>query len=321
MIPSDLYHLAQTHAIRFDLAAMGRLETSDRDRLDLINRLSTNQVINLQPGQGCATVFTTSTARIRDWVVALNRGENALVITGHGRANAVADWLRRNIFWNDRLKVEDKTEILRHIGIFGPSSAEVVAQWWDIAAELPLYHFLDSDIGLLVRVPMNGFWIIATPDQMEPVIQQLDKYDVAEVPLNVYDALRIEAGLPEVGHELTEDYIPLEIGLWNAVSFNKGCYTGQEIIARMESRGKLAKMMVRVQLDAAVPVGTALLDENGKTAGTLTSIMTLPDGNIIGLAVVRATIANPNQHLRAQTDDQPGITIVSLAGHYQAVFD
>ena len=59
----------------------------------------------------------------------------------------------------------------------------------------------------------------------------------------------MEAGLPEFGHELGDEYIPLEANLWNDVSFKKGCYTGQEIIARMESRQKLAKRLVGLRFD------------------------------------------------------------------------
>ena len=60
-----------------------------------------------------------------------------------------------------------------------------------------------------------------------------------------YNVLRIRAGRPGVGHELSTDYIPLELGLWDEVSFTKGCYTGQEIIARMESRGGWRKRLSR----------------------------------------------------------------------------
>ncbi len=92
-----------------------------------------------------------------------------------------------------------------------------------------------------------------------------------------YNALRIRAGRPAAGHELSTDYLPLEVGLWDEISFTKGCYTGQEIIARMESRGRLAKVMVTLRLDAAVEA-PAPISLEGREVGTLTSSVQTPDG-------------------------------------------
>ena len=90
-----------------------------------------------------------------------------------------------------------------------------------------------------------------------------------------YQWLRLEAGVPEggaddqgpIGRELTEDYIPLEANLWPAVSFTKGCYIGQEIIARMESRGKLARRLVGLRLEAPAEVGAEVrpVDSGSRT--------------------------------------------------------
>jgi len=94
-----------------------------------------------------------------------------------------------------------------------------------------------------------------------------------------YDYLRIEAGLPRFGRELTLDYIPLEAGLWADVSFSKGCYVGQEIIARMESRGKLAKRLVRLRPDAPLEPG-ATISAGSRTVGAITSAADGPAGSL-----------------------------------------
>lgn len=287
---------------------LGRLRLTDRDRLDLLHRLSTNDLLQLQVGQGCPTVLTTPIARIIDLLVVLNQGDEVWVIAN--RTATVENWIRRNIFWNDHLKVENQSEQLKHIGVWG---AEGVL---GVPPDLPLYHTFTSDDGaLVVRVPANGYWLIGEPSMIDTWISRLESQGVQAGSLDDVERLRIEAGLPASNHELTEDYIPLELGLWDAVSFSKGCYTGQEIIARMESRGQLAKMMVKVTLDEATPVGTTLSTTEGKTAGTLTSIATQPDGQIIGLAVVKAAIADSGQPLL--TDQAAHVHIVGLAGQYQ----
>ncbi|MCS7061414.1 MAG: hypothetical protein RMN25_09645, partial [Anaerolineae bacterium] len=90
-----------------------------------------------------------------------------------------------------------------------------------------------------------------------------------------YEALRIAAGYPAYPAEINEQYIPLEAGLWDAISFDKGCYIGQEIIARMESRGRLAKRLVRLRWaghdDMPPQAGDRLLHD-GQEVGVLTSV-------------------------------------------------
>jgi folate-binding protein YgfZ len=110
----------------------------------------------------------------------------------------------------------------------------------------------------------------------------------------------VEAGHGAFGRELSEEYIPLETGLWDAISFNKGCYVGQEIIARMESRGRLAKQLCGLRLPEGLPDGLALpakLDAAGKEAGDLTSVVESPRHGLIGLAYVRSAHAEPGGRL------------------------
>jgi aminomethyltransferase len=101
-----------------------------------------------------------------------------------------------------------------------------------------------------------------------------------------YQILRIEAGLPEIGSEIKDDSLPLEVGLVGAVSFTKGCYIGQEIIARMESRGRLAKELLGVHAEAELAPGEAI-HQQGRTVGSVTSATRSPRYGPIGLASVR----------------------------------
>ncbi len=100
-----------------------------------------------------------------------------------------------------------------------------------------------------------------------------------------YNTLRIRAGRP-ARPELNADYIPLEVGLWDEVHFAKGCYTGQEIIARMESRGKLAKTIVSLNMTEFVPA-PADITIDGRNIGQLTSSVEAPDGDIFAIAIIK----------------------------------
>jgi aminomethyltransferase len=107
-----------------------------------------------------------------------------------------------------------------------------------------------------------------------------------------FEVLRIEAGRPAFGLEITEDTIPLEVGLWDAVSFTKGCYIGQEIIARMDSRGKLAKRLTGIRLSGPVTAPASLTQADGEL-GRLTSAAESPRSGWVGLCIVRPARLTP----------------------------
>ncbi len=287
---------AHSDYVVLDRSVEGRFELLDRDRLDLLQRMSTNDLMALKPGEGTATVLTTALARIIDRLIVYNRGETALAICGVGRTAAVRGWLQRHIFFQDKVKTRDVSSEWAQFGLFGAKADALAEQLAPGASSLALHHYIETtlnDLPLLIArtYPIRGAgYTLLTPatarDSFVAALQTLTHAeqspvvdgDLAEA---VYDALRIEAGIPLSGHELTEDYIPLEAGLWDAVSFKKGCYIGQEIIARMESRNKIARTLVQLRLSAAVPVGTPLYtaDSMDRAVGTLTSVSVFPVGD------------------------------------------
>jgi len=105
---------------------------------------------------------------------------------------------------------------------------------------------------------------------------------------------RIEAGIPRMGAELTEKTIPAETGLVaRTVSFTKGCYTGQELVARIDSRGgHVPRHLRRVVLDQAAPVGASVVS-GAKVVGTLTSVAARPAGGAVALAYLSRDVVPP----------------------------
>lgn len=319
-----IYHAAHQDAIWLNMDNYGRIQLSDRDRLELINRISTNKLKALAKNQGTATLFLNANARIQEHVTLINRGEKVLVVTEAERAEAFTTFLRRQIFWNDRLQVENQSATLSQLGVFGRRASEYLRQWWPDIDNLGRYQALDDDSILAIRVrdiaAAPAFWIIAEAEKLAPIQKELSRH-LPEASPDDYDILRIEAGLPAVEHELSADYIPLEIGLWDIISFNKGCYTGQEIIARMESRGQLAKKLVKISADVTLQTGDDVYNAEGKKVGTITSAATIPSDpqKQIGLAVVKAVEAVVDGSLF--TNDSETIRIYGLAGHYTPSYD
>lgn len=296
------YHAALNGAVLLDRSHEGRIVMTGRDRLDLLNRMSTNNFATMQPQEAKPTLFTTPNARLIDRIVVFNRNDDELLLlTGPGRGGAVQNYLQRNIFFNDDVKLRNLAEDSHQFTLHGPNAHAVMAALSPQAAEIDLLHGADVTLnGIAVFVGqlkpyIGSHWsLIVAKDHAADLWQAMMETGKAHGlhPAGglTFHTLRIRAGKPGVGFELTGEYIPLELGLWDEVSFNKICYTGQEIIARMESRGKLARTIVRLELENFAKAGTELYHE-GRSVGKVTSSVTSPDDEIFAIGIVKTAIA------------------------------
>jgi aminomethyltransferase len=294
--PAGEYLAARQRSVAVWRGHEGRVRAVDRDRLDLLHRMSTNDLASLPAGQARFTVLTTPIARIVDLLWVLNRGETALAFTGPGRAGTVRRWLAGYIFYNDKVKFEDASAELGQFNLYGPRAAAVAEAVLPGAGALADDHFLEREEVLVARgrpLAGLGYCVVAPAARLPGLWAQALAAGAAPAGETAYQWLRLAAGQPEAGHELTEDYIPLEANLWHAVSFTKGCYIGQEIIARMESRGKLARRLMGLRLEAAVAPGGEVRAADGATAGQATSAGVVPDLGPVALAYLKTAQAQP----------------------------
>lgn len=271
----------------FDLShVFGRLRLTGNTRLDFIQRMSTGDMRGLAAGQGRSTVFTTPIGRMVDHAVALAEPDSVLLICGGGNQRRLTRWLGKYILFNDDVRVVDESDALPMLGIFGPDADAWAETVQPGASGWPLHTHRG---GLVKARPLQGagyYWIGQNAPITQPPSSPGD-----------YEALRIAAGYPAYPNEINEDYIPLEAGLLEAISFTKGCYIGQEIIARMESRGQLAKKLARLRMidqsDAPAQAGDRLLAD-GAEAGVITSVSPVGDA---ALGYVRSAHAQPGARL------------------------
>ena len=208
-----------------------------------------------------------------------------------------------NIFFNDDVQLRDLSRETAVFGVYGARAGERLAAIGFPEVELPRHHWREAQIGgataYLHRadgVAGDGYFVTTTVTDRAAIESALAA-GLTAIDATAYDYLRIEAGLPRFGRELSLDYIPLEAGLWDDVSFSKGCYTGQEIIARMESRGKLAKRLVRLR--PASPVAAGLeISAAGRAVGMVTSAADGPAGPL-ALGYVKTAALNDGAALSA----------------------
>lgn len=316
------FDAALNGGVLMDRSHEGRVRLTGTDRLDMMHRISTNDLHNMLPGEGRATVFTKANARIIDRVMVYARPQDALLITEPGRGAAMANFLQRKIFFNDDVQVADITPKTHQFALHGPQ-ADTVIQSLGINPTSSKAYFgkeatiADAAVFVARRKPLSHtHWSITVFDQEKAaavwaaVIKAGQAVGLTPAGGIAYNMIRIRAGRPAVGHELSLDYIPLEVGLWDEVSFTKGCYTGQEIIARMESRSRIAKVMVRLHLDDDAEAPMPLLRDS-KPVGTLTSSVRTTKDKVIGIGVVKTALAEPNTQL--QTESGVFVRVVDLA--------
>lgn len=318
------YHTALEHAILLDRSHEGRVLLQGADAAALVNRMSTNNLLNIGPGKGAATVFTGPTGRILERVLLYRREDGLLAVTLPGRGAAFRQFLQRHILFNDHVTLQDLTPATQMFSLHGPQADAVMDSLHQGLADLPLLHSRDISIAgkpvfAARQKPLaGGHWLLVTQQEAAPAVYQaLLAAGPRPAGSLTYNLLRIRAGQPGPP-ELNGEYIPLEVGLWDEISFSKGCYTGQEIIARMESRAKLSRTIVRLKMQAFVkaPADVYLA---GRAAGRLTSSVLAPDGEVFAIGVVKTQAAQPGSELQIGEGRVPA-QVAALAGQQPPYF-
>ncbi len=296
------YNAALTDVALYDATAEGRLRLTGKNPASLLHRLSTNNVERLTPGDGTRTVLINHNARIIDLLTVYALPEHLLVVTSAPQRDAVEALIRKNIFFMDRIVVEDITAQTAQLHLYGPHAAATILNITGIdPTDWALHHVQAASFGsgdsavegwMARTLPLggDGFSLFVRSEDRAALEGLLR--DVTVLTAEAFDALRIEQGYGASGQELSLDYIPLETRLTDAISFDKGCYVGQEIIARMDSRKRLAKQLMGLRLSQPVQAGGHVM-RDGKEAGDLTSATVSPRFGAIGLAYVRTASAEP----------------------------
>ena len=276
-----------------DRSHWGRIRVSDSDRLRFLHNQTTNQIQLLQPGQGGDTIFVNSTGRTIDLAIAYVEEDAVLLFVSPDQAPVLMAWMDRYIFFADKVQLADATETTVAFTLLGPDSANLLAQCGitDVKEAPHGSHKLVTLNGIEARLavdsglPLPGFTLIAAAEQGADFWQSLVEMGAVPLGEQVWQELRIEQGRPMPGSELTEDYNPLEATLWKAVSFEKGCYIGQETIARLNTYQGVKQQLWGLHLKALAAPGTVITCVGDKV-GVLTSCIQTPNG-VKGLGYIR----------------------------------
>lgn len=290
---SDAMRAARESVALCDYSHWGRIRVSDSDRLRFLHNQSTNDFQQLKPGQGCDTVFVTSTARTIDLATAYVTEDAVLLIVSPNRRQYLMDWLERYIFFADKVELTDLTHETAAFSLIGPKSDVLLEQLGAGAiigqayAAHQLVQLKDIEIRVAVGsgLAMPGYTLIVPAENAATVWSSLVQAGVVPLGDRVWEQLRIQQGRPAPDQELTEDYNPLEAGLWQTISFEKGCYIGQETIARLNTYKGVKQHLWGIRLSAPVEPGSVITVGDEKI-GKLTSYTESNRGSF-GLGYIR----------------------------------
>jgi aminomethyltransferase len=284
----EAYESARGGSLVVRHEAPGVLRLRGGTALDFLHRMSTNAVTDLEPGGIRGTVLTTAIGRTVDVTYVLRRSTDLLLLTSPGQEEAVRAWLGRYIFYNDDVQIEVDPAPFAHYGVYGPAAAAEVHKVADVAGSPDTFSEAGDGLVWMSSRPIQGYQLLTGPKLSIKARAQWGEHASGNAGVEALEALRLEAGFPAVGREIDAEVIPLEVGLWEMVSFSKGCYIGQEVIARMESRSRIARGLAGVRLENLEETPREILLDQ-QPIGRLTSVALSPRFGPIGLALVRTS--------------------------------
>jgi folate-binding protein YgfZ len=327
------YHAANEHAGYHVLTDCGILLVSGMDRVDFLQRQTTNDVRLLNRGTVLPTVLTSPTARIIDVFLVFEGDllsdnpaevrEKTFLISLPERHQETTRFLKSRIFIMDRVDVDDLSEQYALVNLFGPGSGSVLEGLGVLPLDKPSRISaagFNGDVILIMRMHgmlYRGWGVVIPASRLSSFQVGLEALGVSRIRREGYRIIQVEQGLPSAEHELTEDFTPLEIGLHKAISDRKGCYTGQEVIARQLTYDKVTHRLVGLRLEGMLPRGT-MLYADGKPAGEITSSVESPRFGHIALAVVKRPHYDEGSTLefyesgKNETQIRKSATVISL---------
>jgi folate-binding protein YgfZ len=316
----------------FDLAGRGSVVLTGKDRASFLHGLVTNDVKKLAPGEGCAAAFLTAKGKLLAECVVLCEEDRLVLDTPSELASTVESLLRTYLVFND-VTITNETEGM-HVFHLAPGADRSAAEDFlrrviglgerlppseqahaNIAAKFTFEENPQSPGGAVhvVRENRTGVpgWDLRCPSSLsEEISSSLLSAGAQPGSPERLEALRIAAGIPRWGAELTEAVLPDEAGLRERgfVAENKGCYVGQEVVARIKTYGHVNRRLVLLNVTGGVPRPGEEIFFEGEKAGSLTSVAPASGGGASALAFVK----------RGQAAVGTTLTVSSFAGNLRA---
>lgn len=304
-----------------DLSHRGKIRLAGKDRGEFLHGLVTNTINTLQPGEGVYAVFTTPKAKILGDAVVSCLAESLWLAVPGEIAATMASHLDRHLFTAD-VTIEDNTDRFACLSLQGPAAQKVLeAAVPGVVPPAPygVWEGAWKDHPLLVvggaSTGEEGYDLFLPVEESISLWESLMEFGkpwgLQPFGLEALEILRIEAGIPRYGAELDDTVIPLEARLDHAISYTKGCYVGQETIARIHYQGHVNRVLVGLKVEGTTaPSQGDVLYKEGQEVGRVTSAVFSP---------MLSTVLALGYAKRAASEPGTVLTVLGGSGEAQAV--
>ena len=307
------YSALHNGALFFDRSDRTRIRISGPKAAELLTGMVTNDVSSLVAGEGQYAAALTPKGKIVADVRIFALEDSLLVDTSPAAASGWKDMVRKYI--NPRLApYHDVTTELSDLGVFGRSARSIISRVMEVddrdLAALEPYGNISRPFGdataIIARVPemdLDGFEIFIPTETAGSLKAALTMGGVSAGGADTWEIARVESGRPQWGADMDDSTLPQEANLdeLGAISYTKGCYIGQETVARVHFRGHVNRLLRRLRFVTRPPPpkGAELVDETGKVIGDIRSVALSPRYGGVALGMVRREV-QPGTTLQAR---------------------
>lgn len=302
-----------------DISHYGFIELKGSDVLDYLHRIGASAVKDLPREKVANIVFTSEKGKIIDYSKLINFQDYQILICNRANLSKVNSWLQKYIITDD-VKVEEnngKYGLLELVGPQADSFATLISGNVVNILNPDTFKIVNTEgiIYFLMKIMSEDgkmrYWILANLENCEKLLKYVNEnkgiFDFSFIGEDSYEIYRIEQGIPAAPNEINMEYNPLEIGLNASIDFNKGCYIGQEVIARLDTYDKVKRRLVGLEFSEPIDFTEKMIlnDDKNLEAGTLTSALYSTRLNKqIGLGFVNKTSVNEGTVLYAKSEEK-----------------
>jgi glycine cleavage system T protein len=302
-----------------DLSHRGKLRVTGEDRVKWLQSIISNDILPLRPGQGLYSSFLTHKGKMLTYFRVYALAES-LVLEDVGEIGETTyQTLRKFLLYGTKAKMENLAETWGLLLVSGPqANALIKSAFGTDVAELTPLSFLTYQVGgheaLLIRTEETGETDVEILIPVDGLTAAWERLWETGSPMGLKpfgtvarESLRIEAGLPRAGTDLTDEVVPPEANLeGKAFSLSKGCYPGQEVVARMDTYGSVRRHLVGLTLkDDVIPSKGAKLFSGDREVGWVSSAARSPSlGAVIAFGFPLRDFSNPGTVLTVEIEGE-----------------
>ncbi|MBI4398565.1 MAG: hypothetical protein HY586_05515 [Candidatus Omnitrophica bacterium] len=298
---SDLEALRRTAAF-IDFSWRGRIRARGKQRIEFLHKLLSVDVKNLKPEESQTGCLLSSAGKILALLdVTLDPASESVWLDTHESDAASVIALLEKYHFSEQVTWEDVSDAYGEIALEGPESEAYISGF----KEKGILCFRKG-----ILAPNSGWKLWAAPE----LVNEIEHMPIPRASMSAYETLRIEAGEPDFGVDIDEHTLAAECGHEEWLSTTKGCYPGQEIVARVRHLGKPPRLLVRLKIQSDSPdcVGANILKEE-KVIGTITSAApSLEPGVVWALGRVPYEEAAEGNPVQIQSSERTEPAVIQL---------